>query len=337
MEPAIPSVPKLPVPTARTIAPPDLADSTLLNVSANPQMPLGAVEIESRPDIAFSTVDLPNGQSRDLKADILRPATADRLPLVVFRPGGAFLRCNKAMAFDLRRHVAESGFVVASAEYRVAPDGGTYVDSVHDVRAALTHLRQHADDFGIDPRAVALWGESAGGQVAALTGVTNGLPEFSGDSDPASTGAVQAVVDAFGTSLLSAIADDFDEEARLHYQRTATHFSAYVGKAGALFSEVPEAVGAADPATYVTASAPPFLLLHGSDDTLVSSSQTQHVHKALLSAGVNSTRYVVAGANHGDFGVLADSDAALAWSSATVMDVITAFLHHHLDGADLPK
>ncbi|WP_327406698.1 alpha/beta hydrolase [Streptomyces sp. NBC_01288] len=330
MTPEIPSAPKLPVPMAGTIAPPDLADSTLLHVSPDPQMTLGAVEIESHPDVAFSTVDLPNGESRELKADILRPASGDRLPLVVFLPGGAFLRCNKAMAFDVRRHVAESGFVVASVEYRVAPDGGTYLDSVHDVRAALACLRQHADDFGIDPRAVALWGESAGGHVAALTGVTNDLPEFSGDTGPASTGAVQAVVDAFGTSLLSAIADDFDEEARLHYQRTATHFSAYVGKAGALFSEIPEAVSAADPATYVTASAPPFLLLHGSDDMLVSSSQTQHVHKALLSAGVDSTRYVVAGANHGDFGVLADSDAALAWSSATVMGVITEFLNRHL-------
>ena len=330
-------VPKLPVPIAGSIAPPDLADSTLLNVSPNPQMTLGTVELESHTDVTFSTVDLPSRESRDLKTDILRPATGDRLPLVLFLPGGAFLRCNKAMAVDLRRHVAESGFVVASVEYRVTSDGATYLDSVHDARAALVYLRQHADDFGIDPSAAALWGESAGGHVAALTGVTNDLPEFSGDSGTLSLGSVQAVVDAFGTSHLSAIADDFDEEARLHYQRTATHFSAYVGKAGALFSEIPEAVSAADPATYVTASAPPFLLLHGSKDMLVSSSQTQHVHQALLAAGADSTRYVVAGANHGDFGVLADSDAALAWSSATVMELITDFLHRHLDSTGVPK
>lgn len=61
------------------------------------------------------------------------------------------------------------------------------------------------------------------------------------------------------------------------------------------------------------------------------------MHQALRTAGVDSTRYVVAGANHRDFGVLADSDAALAWSSATVMNVITEFLHRHLDSTDLPK
>jgi acetyl esterase/lipase len=284
-----------------------------------------------------NVVKLPGGESRDLKADVLRPATDDRLPLVVYLPGGAFLRCNKAMAVDVRQHVAESGFVVASVEYRVTSDGGTYVDSAHDVRAALVYLRQHADDFGIDPRAAALWGESAGGHVAALTGVTNDLAEFSGDSGTFSLGTAQAVIDGFGTSHLSAIADDFDEEARLPYQHTATHFSAYVGKPGALFSEIPEAVGAADPATYATASAPPFLLLHGGNDMLVSSSQTQHVHQALLAAGADSTRYVLAGANHGDLGFLGHSDAGLVWSSATAMNIITEFLHRHLGSADAPK
>ncbi|MGW3310160.1 prolyl oligopeptidase family serine peptidase [Streptomyces sp. NPDC001073] len=288
-----PSAPQLPVPTARFIAPPDLTDSTLLDVSSSPQMSLDSVDIASHPDVVVGTVGLPDGTSRELKADILRPATDERLPLVVFLPGGAFLRCNKAMAYDVRRYIAASGFVVASVDYRVVPDGGTYLDSVHDVRAAL-------------------WGESAGGHVAALAGVTNGRPEFSG-TDPLST--VQAVVDAYGTSL----------------------FSAYVSKAGALFSEIPEAVADADPATHVTESAPPFLLLHCSEDTLVSPSPTQHVHQALGAAGVDSTRYVVAGANHGDLEVLPDSAAARAWSSATVTNVITEFLHRHLDGADLPK
>ncbi len=96
------SAPQLPVPTAKSIAPPDLADSTLLDVSSSPQMSLGSVDIASHPDVVVSTADLPGGTSRELKADILRPATEARLPLVLFLPGGAFLRCNKAMAYDVR-------------------------------------------------------------------------------------------------------------------------------------------------------------------------------------------------------------------------------------------
>jgi len=327
----------LPVPVATSIAPPDLADSTLLDVDPDAQMSLGAVAVDSRGDVTYATVELPGGARRELKVDVLRPADGQRLPLVVHLPGGAFLRCNKAMAFEARRHVAESGFVVASVEYRVAPDGATFHDSVRDVRAALAYLRSHADDFGIDPGAVALWGESAGGHLAALTGVTDGLPGFSDVSDPTPPAQVQAVIDAYGSSELSAIADDFDEAARLHYRREATHFSAYLGRPGAPFPEIPDAVRAADPATHATASAPPFLLLHGSEDMLVSPSQTQHVHQALLAAGADSTRYVVNGANHGDVAFLGRTGTGLPWTSAAIMAVITGFLHSRLDRADAAK
>ncbi len=335
--PATPATPSfaLPVPVATTVAPPDLTDSTLLDVDPDAQMSLGAVEVDSRSDVVYATVELPGGARRELKVDVLRPTGDERLPLVVFLPGGAFLRCNKAMAFEARRHVAESGFVVASVEYRVTSDGATFYDSVRDVRAALAHLRSHADDFGIDPGAVALWGESAGGHVAALTGVTDGRPEFSDASDPAAPGRVRAVIDAYGSSELSAIADDFDEAARLRYRQEATHFSAYLGRPGAPFPEIPETVRAADPATYATASAPPFLFLHGSEDMLVSPSQTQHVHQALRAAGADSTRYVLKGANHGDVGFLGHPGTGLPWTSATTMGVVTGFLHRRLDRADV--
>ncbi|MGW3292135.1 alpha/beta hydrolase fold domain-containing protein [Streptomyces sp. NPDC001002] len=332
--PDTPSAPVIPLPIATRVSPPDLADSTLLDIDPEPQMSLGEVEVDVRDDITYKTVELPDGESRELKYDIVRPATDERLPLVVYLPGGAFLRCNKVMAFDLRRHVAESGFVVASVEYRVAPDGATYHDTIHDVRAAVAHLRLHADEFGIDPSAVAVWGESAGGHVAALTGTTNGLAEFAEGSDPSPLGQVQAVVDGFGSSQLSAIADDFDEEAQLHYRHKPTHFSAYLGKPGALFSDIPDAVRAADPAAYATASAPPFLLLHGSADVMVSPSQTQHVHQALLAAGADSTRYVLNGANHGDVAFLGLVGSGLPWSSATTMGIVTEFLHRHLDRAE---
>ncbi|WP_019066722.1 alpha/beta hydrolase [Streptomyces hokutonensis] len=321
----------LPVPVATGIAPPDLTDSTLLDADPDAQMSLGTVAVDSRSDVTYATVELPDGARRELKLDVLRPAGDDRLPLVVYLPGGAFLRCTKAMAFEARRHVAESGFVVASVEYRVAPDGATFYDSVRDVRAALAYLRSHADDFGIDPRAVALWGESAGGHLAALTAVTDGLPEFSDALETAPQGQVRAVIDAYGSSELSAIADDFDEAARVYYQREATHFSAYLGRPGAPFPEIPDAVRAADPATHATASAPPFLFLHGSEDMLVSPSQTQHVHRALRAAGADSTRYVLKGANHGDVAFLGGPSTGLPWTSATTMGVITEFLHRRLD------
>jgi dipeptidyl aminopeptidase/acylaminoacyl peptidase len=58
-------------------------------------------------------------------------------------------------------------------------------------------------------------------------------------------------------------------------------------------------MAASNPLTYVTASSPPFVLLHGSADQLVSPSHTLILHNALRAKGVDSTRYLVKGANWG--------------------------------------
>jgi len=80
----------------------------------------------------------------------------------------------------------------------------------------------------------------------------------------------------------------------------------------------------------VNAATPPFLLLHGTGDVLIAPSQTQRVHKALLAAGVESTRYLLQGAGHGDMAV-SDPESGLPWSSTTTVGIITDFLHRHLD------
>jgi dipeptidyl aminopeptidase/acylaminoacyl peptidase len=93
----------------------------------------------------------------------------------------------------------------------------------------------------------------------------------------------------------------------------------------------PTVLAASNPATYATSASPPFVLLHGSADQLVSPSQTLVLHNALRAKGVDSTRYVVTGANHGDLTVLGgDANAAKQWSSQQVMGKIVSFLDKHL-------
>lgn len=299
-------LPPFPMPTAKTVAPADLRDTTLLKPDVSRQIAPGSVE--SRAGVVYR-----EAAGRELKLDLLRPAGPGRFPLVVYVPGGAFLLSDRTSAAHLRTHVAEAGFVVCSVEYRTVGDGATYADSVQDVDAAVAFVR---DRFGIDGK-VAVWGESAGGYVAAMTALLG-------------TG-VDAVIDAFGSSDLSAIAADFDEDMQAFFTAQPTHLSAYVGAPGQALKDIPAQVRAADPATYATKAAPPFLLLHGSRDTLISPGQTQHLHQALLAAGADSTRYVLDGADHGDLSFLGRSDSGLPWSSRTTMDVITDFLHRHLD------
>jgi len=72
--------------------------------------------------------------------------------------------------------------------------------------------------------------------------------------------------------------------------------------------------------TYISKNTPPFLLLHGDKDMLVSPSQTEKLHRALVTKGVDSTRYVVKGAAHG----------GEYWVQPEVIKVIIDFLDKNL-------
>ena len=66
----------------------------------------------------------------------------------------------------------------APAQYRTILDGATYVEGVADVKSAVRFLRAHADQYGIDPSKVGVWGESAGGYLASMVGTTKGATTF---------------------------------------------------------------------------------------------------------------------------------------------------------------
>jgi acetyl esterase/lipase len=80
---------------------------------------------------------------------------------------------------------------------------------------------------------------------------------------------------------------------------------------------------------YVKATAPPFVLFHGSQDKMVSPSQTLILH-ALIAVGGHSTRYVLDGAGHGDQSFLGDHESGLPWSAKQTMNVIVDFLNRSI-------
>jgi dipeptidyl aminopeptidase/acylaminoacyl peptidase len=90
-------------------------------------------------------------------------------------------------------------------------------------------------------------------------------------------------------------------------------------------------VAAADPAERADSDSPAFLLFHGSADRLISPSQILHLHNALRAKGVDSTRYVLTGADHGDLTFMGgDPEAALPWSTQEVMAQVLTFLDRNL-------
>ena len=116
------------------------------------------------------------------------------------------------MARPERAFIAAAGCAVASVEYRTVRQHATYRDGLADVRAAIDHLAGRADAYGIDRSRIAVWGESAGGYLASMAGLT----------DP----RIRAVVDEFGASDLSHIADGFDPRMRAASPTRATRSTA---------------------------------------------------------------------------------------------------------------
>jgi acetyl esterase/lipase len=141
------------------------------------------------------------------------------VPLVIYVTGGGFVAAPKETSLDLRTFVAESGFVVASIQYRTVLDGATYKDSVADVKAAIRYLRANAKAYGIDPDHVAVWGQSAGSYLAAMAGVTGNVTAFDQSDDRGPSSSVQAVVDEFGPADLGKAAVDFDPSTQAAYAR----------------------------------------------------------------------------------------------------------------------
>jgi acetyl esterase/lipase len=323
-----PCGPDVPLPTAfpgyaKTVAAGTAPDGTPLEVAAGDRITCRRDPARLIADVRYSTVTLPDGGSLQLRMDVLVPDRATHpapVPAVIFAPGGGFSLAPKESSIDKRLYVAEAGFVVASIEYRTI-DQGRFPDPVHDIKTAVRFLRDHAARFRIAPDRIGVWGESAGGYLAAFAGTTGDSGRF--DPGRGASTEVQAVVDMFGLSDLGLVSVDFDAADRFrHLQPTYPEAQFVFGKhSGRSIADDPDAVQAANPATYADATAPPFLLFHGERDTLVSPGQTQLMADALRAAGTPVTQYTVVGAGHG----------GAEWSSTAVMDRIVRFLDRTLN------
>ncbi|MEV4989212.1 MULTISPECIES: alpha/beta hydrolase [Micrococcaceae] len=259
---------------------------------------------------------------RPLKMDIWLPReAAGPTPLVLWVHGGAFQLGDRrelppTFAPDsVFRLLNQAGIACATADYRHALEA-PFPAQLHDLKAAVRYLREFAAELNIDPERFGAWGESAGGHLVALLGLTGNRQDLEGglgaQGHPSS---VSAVVDFYGVSSLADIPP---------MQRPAGLFPA------ALTAAVPpgmslqpeymlvggsddrDLLAAASPVSYVTPGAAPFLLVHGDSDGLVPHSQTELLAAALAEAGVEHDVVTIEGGDHCFFGAEDRMEAILA-------------------------
>ncbi len=195
-------------------------------------------------------------------ADIWRRGDLPRdgkAPVLLQVPGGAWMiGWRRPQAYPLMSHLVSRGWVCVSMNYRVAPLH-TWPDHIVDVKRALAWVKENIAAYGGDPNFVAISGGSAGGHLSALAALTPNDPKFQPGFEEADTSVVAAVpfygrYDWYSTEHPGR-AEFVEVLERLVVKRKlSTHRHIYLD---------------ASPLRYVRADAPPFFVLHGTDDSLI--------------------------------------------------------------------
>jgi acetyl esterase/lipase len=223
-------------------------------------------------DVTFAQADAWFGHvTRHLRMDIIYPQTEDRqYPCIVWICGGFWIQMNKSAHLPYLTDLARRGFVVASVDYRLG-DEAPFSGALIDIKAALRYLRAHTKRYSIDANKFGIMGESAGGYLAAMIALTDSS-EFETGEYLNYSSAVQAaccwyppcdlIKLAQGASFIPMFfnGDIKDEQ----YQR-------YV-----------------NPVSNITEKAPPFLLLHGTDDMTVPFDQSELFYDTLTAKKIDA-------------------------------------------------
>lgn len=295
------------------------ADSKVLNV--RPVKPV----VRMIPNVVFSQVPSRGFENISLQMDILMPKREEKMPAVVYVPGGWFINVNRTNALQERMGLAEAGYVVASISYRVVPND-KFPAPLQDVKSAIRFLRANADRFGIDPERIGVMGGSAGGYLAAFAATTSGGTEFDVGDNLDQSSAVKCAVDLFGLSDLTQVAADYSEERQAAHHSSGAMEALLVngsaelgGTEGGILADR-AAAEKANPIAYINEKSAPMLLMHGDADTVISPSQTDILFQALVEGGVPAERYILHGAEHG----------GLYWAQDETINVIIGFFDKYL-------
>jgi acetyl esterase/lipase len=228
---------------------------------------------------------------RSLKLDVVAPATEHtRRPAILQVHGGSWVMGDKReQGWPLLSHLAANGWVCFNLNYRLSP-GATFPDHLIDLKAGLAWIREHADEWNIDPDFIAVTGGSAGGHLAALMALTANDPEYQPGFEEADT-SIQAAVPIYGV---------YDFTSRLGTNRLPFWYRRLEQQIMKAFrSEEPEKFRRASPIDRIHPDAPPFFIIHGDRDTLAPVEEARYFTDELRRVSTAPVIYAeLAGAQH---------------------------------------
>lgn len=234
---------------------------------------------------AGTTTDLDvmygQAEGEKLLCDLYLPKSDGAMrPAIVFIHGGGWAEGNKRQALPWCLDLVKAGFVVMSVDYRL---GKPYPAAEDDCQRSIRWLRANAEKYGVDPDCLGATGQSAGGHLASLMGVTDTLHPAGDDLDKYSS-KVQAVVNQFGPTQISA--GDFGHGIPFDYD-ACCNCKADINKE-------------ASPLFHVDGTSAPFLLVQGANDPTVNAENMICMARALYKANVEVCMILLPNTKHGN-------------------------------------
>jgi len=229
---------------------------------------------------AQRNIEFARPEGAPLYFDASIPSGRGPFPAVIVVHGGAWVRGDRRVdVAPLFKPLEAADFAWFSIDYRLSNDLLHFGVAIDDVRDAVRFVRAHASDYRVDPDRIALVGESAGGQLAAMAAL-----------DPAPDAQVKAVVALYTPTDLVQLAEEstfVPKQIRDSLRGTPLE--------NLLLARLRQL----SPVDNIGPDSPPFLLIHGTADALVPFAQSRAMCDRMTAAGASCELFPVDGGGHG--------------------------------------
>lgn len=242
--------------------------------------------VEQLKNIAYG----PMGVKHQL--DIYRPdqIPAEGCPVVLQIHGGAWVIGSKDhQALPLMNLLASKGWICVAINYRLSPSVG-FPTHLEDCKRALCWIRTEGEKYGMNPDFIAVTGGSAGGHLCSLMGLTANFPDLQQEYPDVDT-SVQAVIPYYGVYDLLSRSDQTNRKLLINFIKNRVIYPSP--------EENPELWDLASPVSHVRRELPPFMIIQGDIDSLISLQTARNFHQQLKEKSNSPAAYLeLPGAEH---------------------------------------
>lgn len=256
-------------------------------MTMNPRAALFLVLAASLSAEDLKDVEYARAGRTSLRLDAHIPDGKGPFPAAILAHGGGWVRGDRSSVDPIFEPLTSAGIAWFTVSYRLAGDlfsdpvaSVTQLDAAEkDIKQAIAFVKSHAAEYRINPNKVVLIGESAGGQLVSMAALR---------PDPG--GSVQGVVAFYSPTDLPTLV------------RTSSWIPESVRDAvkGTFWDTLLMAeLAKFSPITWVNSNAPPFLMIHGTDDNLIPFAQSERFCDKLIEANGSCELYPVKIAGHG--------------------------------------